>query len=371
MQPSPRPRPPCCRPPCRSSPGYGRSVWLVALVVLLSARPLPARDVQLRLEPVSTLGPETLAVVINEADPASVEVGEYYAARRGLPGANVVRVRFTAGTPVLGVEEFARVRAEVSGKSPPEVQAYALAWTLPYRVGCMSVTSAFTFGFDEAFCAVGCQPTRQSPYFQSSARRPHQELGLRPAMLLAGSSVEAAKRTIDRGVAADATRPAGTAYLLSTADRARNVRASSYSEITEKLGAFVRVETIEADALTGRDDVLFYFTGKARVPDLDTLRFRDGAIADHLTSNGGTLVDSPQMSALEWLDAGATASYGTVVEPCAFPQKFPHPGVVIARYLAGETLIEAYWKSVLWPGQGVFVGEPLARPYPSLRFVLE
>ena len=172
-------------------------------------------------------------------------------------------------------------------------------------------------------------------------------------------------------VAADATRPAGTAYLLSTADRARNVRASSYSEITEKLGAFVRVETIEADALTGRDDVLFYFTGKARVPDLDTLRFRDGAIADHLTSNGGTLVDSPQMSALEWLDAGATASYGTVVEPCAFPQKFPHPGVVIARYLAGETLIEAYWKSVLWPGQGVFVGEPLARPYPSLRFVLE
>jgi hypothetical protein len=26
-------------------------------------------------------------------------------------------------------------------------------------------------------------------------------------------------------------------------------------------------------------------------------------------------------------------------------------------------LIEAYWKSVAWPGQGIFIGEPLARPF--------
>jgi hypothetical protein len=69
------------------------------------------------------------------------------------------------------------------------------------------------------------------------------------------------------------------------------------------------------------------------------------------------------MSILRWLDAGATASYGTVVEPCAFTQKFPKPGIVIERYTQGESLIEAYWKSVAWPGQGVFVGEPMASPY--------
>jgi xylose isomerase len=33
------------------------------------------------------------------------------------------------------------------------------------------------------------------------------------------------------------------------------------------------------------------------------------------------------------------------------------------HYLSGDTAIEAYWKSVVWPGQGVFIGEPLARPY--------
>ena len=59
------------------------------------------------------------------------------------------------------------------------------------------------------------------------------------------------------------------------------------------------------------------------------------------------------MSGLAWLDAGATASFGTVVEPCAFPQKFPQPAIVMRRYLAGETLIEAYWKTWRVPRRAV------------------
>jgi hypothetical protein len=41
--------------------------------------------------------------------------------------------------------------------------------------------------------------------------------------------------------------------------------------------------------------------------------------------------------------------------------------VAIGRYLQGETLIEAYWKSVLMPGQGIFIGEPLAAPFRQLH----
>jgi hypothetical protein len=39
----------------------------------------------------------------------------------------------------------------------------------------------------------------------------------------------------------------------------------------------------------------------------------------------------------------------------------------MAHYLNGEALVEAYWKSVLMPGQGVFVGDPLARPFGGVR----
>ena len=40
------------------------------------------------------------------------------------------------------------------------------------------------------------------------------------------------------------------------------------------------------------------------------------------------------------------------------------------HYLNGETLIEAYWKSVKMPGQGLFVGEPLASPYKGCKLEL-
>jgi hypothetical protein len=33
------------------------------------------------------------------------------------------------------------------------------------------------------------------------------------------------------------------------------------------------------------------------------------------------------------------------------------------HYLSGDTLVEAYWKSVLMPSQGLFIGEPLAAPF--------
>jgi uncharacterized protein (TIGR03790 family) len=70
-----------------------------------------------------------------------------------------------------------------------------------------------------------------------------------------------------------------------------------------------------------------------------------------------------QMPITDWLNAGATASYGTVEEPCNFSEKFPRATVLVSRYSQGDSLIEAYWKSVAWPGQGLFVGEPLAKPW--------
>jgi uncharacterized protein (TIGR03790 family) len=304
-----------------------------------------------------------LALVINASDPASVEIGEYYAARRHLLFSNVIRVRFAPGASTLTRDEFNAVKESVDEQTPSHVQAFALAWTTPYRVECMSITSAFAFGFHEDFCAEGCAPTRSSPYYDSSARLPFARHNLRPAMMLAAASLADAKALIDRGVRSDGSAPAGTAYLLSTSDSQRNVRARYYQLAESQLLGRVTVRRLMQDELFDVQDVLFYFTGVERVSGLETISFLPGAIADHLTSSGGQLIGSPQMSALRWLEAGATGSYGTVVEPCNMPQKFPHPAVVARHYLAGETLIEAYWKGVAMPGQGVFIGEPLAAPF--------
>jgi uncharacterized protein (TIGR03790 family) len=304
-----------------------------------------------------------LAVIINTSDPLSVQIGEYYAAQRRISFQNIIRVAFPPDRTALTREEFDEIKATVDRKSMHSVQAYALTWAAPYRVECMSITSAFAFGYDPAFCEPGCKPTRPTRYFNSRSSLPFAQLGIRPAMAIAATSFEQAKALIDRGVESDGTFPAGAAYLLSTTDVARNVRSAFYPDAKRVVNGRIPVFILKRENLKYVNDVLFYFTGRSSVEGLPTLRFVPGAIADHLTSSGGALTDSSQMSALRWLEAGATGSYGTVVEPCNLPQKFPNPAVVAGHYLHGDTLIEAYWKSVAMPGQGIFIGEPLAAPF--------
>lgn len=305
-----------------------------------------------------------LAVIVNVADPLSVRIGAYYAVQRRIPSLNIIKVDFKPGKTGLTRQEFAAIKMEIEQKTRRGVQAYALTWAAPYRVECMSITSALALGFDPAYCAEGCKATRQSVYFNSPAVLPYAQLHMRPAMAIAATTFEQAKALIDRGIISDGSYPTATAYLLSTSDKARNVRSNTYPLVERMLGRGpVRAHRAEQDVLRHASDVLFYFTGRERVEGLSTLHFVPGAVADHLTSVGGMLTDSTQMSALRWLEAGATGSYGTVVEPCAIPQKFPSAPIVIGRYLQGETLIEAYWKSVAMPGQGIFVGEPLAAPF--------
>jgi uncharacterized protein (TIGR03790 family) len=317
--------------------------------------------------PRSGISAGELAVVVNQLDPLSERIAAYYQKRRNIPDSNIIRVAFTPGKRQMSAEEFARVKRAVDAATGDHIQAYALAWKAPDRVDCMSVTSAFALGFDQAWCAEGCRLTRRSPYFNSASTRPRSDHGIRPAMLLAAEDFTDAKKLIDRGVRADGRLPRGNVYLLDTSDRHRNVRAAFYPAVEQWLGERLPVHRVRADSIKGRSNILFYFTGLARVPDIATNHYLPGAIADHLTSAGGNLAGSRQMSALRWLEAGATGSYGTVVEPCNFTAKFPHPALVIAHYLQANTLIEAYWKSVEMPGQGVFIGEPLAQPFRGFR----
>jgi len=338
----------------------GLILWVLPILALADAPAFPRPELML---PTQSLGPAELAVVVNDRDPLSRRIADYYVGRRAIPAANLVHVAFDPGRSLMPVDEFAALRAKVEQATPATVQAYALTWAAPYRVGCMSITTAFAAGYDAAFCAKGCRMTKPSPYYGSDSSRPFDDLGWRPTMALAGTNFAEVKALIDRGVASDGTRPAGTGYLVKTSDAARSVRAASFDRARSLFGSAVRLRRIDADSISGRQDVLFYLTGARQVRDIRANRFLPGAIADHLTSTGGKLTDSHQMSALEWLRAGATGSYGTVVEPCNFTSKFPDPVELIGRYLNGATLIEAYWKSVRMPGQGIFIGEPLARPF--------
>ncbi len=313
--------------------------------------------------PQTALNPSKIAIIVNDSDELSRKTGAYYRKQRNIPLKNIIHINFKPGRTNLSIAEFRRIKQQVDNTTPPHVQAYVLTWLKPYRVTCMSITSAFAFGFSQDYCAQGCKPTKLSPYFNSASRAPYDDYGIRPTMVLAGTRFEEVQKLIQQGMDSNNTMPNGTAYLMDTHDKNRNVRSIFYDNVIKYMKNNIEVKRIKGQALKNKKDVLFYFTGLIRVPGIETNQFLPGAIADHLTSTGGQLTDSKQMSIMQWIKAGATGSYGTVVEPCNFPQKFPHPLVVIDKYTQGESLIEAYWKSVAMPGQGIFVGEPLARPY--------
>ncbi|MBW8848175.1 MAG: TIGR03790 family protein [Burkholderiales bacterium] len=312
-----------------------------------------------------------LGLVINTADPYSVTVGEYYAKRRGIPAEQIVRVQLPLRSSLTRAE-FTALDEALRSQMPENVNGLALAWVQPYAVECNSLTSALGMGLQPDVCAHSCAPTRASPYTSYFGARPWVVIGLRPTMQIAARSVPAAMAMIERGMAADHTLAAGApepavAYLAATPDGARNVRERLFPPAGGVPGAAgFEVALVRSEALPPLRRTLVYETGLAHVSAPLGGEWLPGALADHLTSFGGQL-DKPagdgQMNILDWIDAGATASYGTVSEPCNHVQKFPHPQVLIQAYAQGVSALEAYWHSVAWPAQGVFVGEPLAAPF--------
>ncbi|MYM25910.1 TIGR03790 family protein [Duganella sp. FT135W] len=309
------------------------------------------------------LKPSQLALVINDDEPNSVEIGEHYRQARNVPAENVVHVRIPNHPRKLDAEQFRQLKEQIEAKLGPHIDAVLMVWTAPYAVECNSITSAFTMGFDPGVCEAPCGPAKPNLYFNAVSAHPQAEHGMRLSMLLPTDSVAAAKALIARGMASGFSVPTASAYYLTTSETARNSRAPFFPRAglvpTRKLA----IKRLNADALVNEKDVMIYQTGMARVDKLETLQFLPGALADSLTSFGGDLYGTGQMSSLRWLEAGATASYGTVTEPCNYWQKFPQPTVLLSHYLRGVSAIEAYWRSVAWPAQGVFIGEPLAAPY--------
>jgi uncharacterized protein (TIGR03790 family) len=334
--------------------------------------------------PAPTFTSANLAILVAEGDATSEAIAAAYQRARGIPDSQVFRVPVPrSGGATLSAGEFEALKTTLDARLPATIQATLVTWAQPSRVvgSCaMSLTSALAFGYDAGYCGSTCRATTATAYYDNDTRQPWTDLRMRPSMMLGAATLTEAEAIIARGVAADgrwrasATHPAsGQAVLIRTDDVARSVRYLDFQSLVPSPVARLSVNYINnflgtaSNFVTNQNNLMFYFTGLVSVPQIETNTWLPGAAADHLTSLGGmTEPGAPnfgQMPITAWLRAGATASYGTVEEPCNYLEKFSRASLMIRRYARGETLMEAYWKSVRSPGQGLFVGEPLARPW--------
>ena len=329
-----------------------------------------------------------VVVVVNQRSTNSVQLGNYYCARRQVPPQNLLRLTNWSG----GNVEWTRADFTNDLVNPlfallsqrqwaPQIDYVLLSMDIPYRVteggSENSTTAALFYGFkaDTAPPDPSLPPSCSLPPASSNSYA-FSEAAFRAAlpdtapaqpflaMMLTASNLPQAQLIVDQGVAGDGSFPTQAVYLAKTTDVFRNVRYQLFDDAVfdaRLLGVSSLLRTNQ-DSPDGLANLLGYQTGLYQF-QIQPNTFVPGAMADSLTSYGGVIfTPNDHTTLLAFLNAGASGSYGTVVEPCNYLEKFPSP-LNYFYQARGFSLAECYFQCLQNPYQGLLIGEPLAAPF--------
>ncbi len=349
------------------------------------------------LTPGLAQGPHEILLLANSRSELSMSVAKEYARLRRVPAANLIVLDIplkdgrapNAMTPEAFTEQIwnpARQSAERGG-----IAEHILAWVyapdFPLRIASdppVSLTGA-TFvrnripDSDTVKRGLYANPLFAGPMRGSGRQRLSRSLDMArllagdamplPAMMLgiAGPQANTEQEilaALRRGAASDGTRPSGTVLFVTGEDIRARERAWQFEGAVREL----RERNIRAEILDtfprNRDGILGLMAGAARLDTAGAGQFLPGAMADHLTSFAAAFDADNQTRLTAWIRAGATLSSGTVTEPYALWQKFPHARFFV-HYAAGCTALESFSQSVRDPLQLLLAGDPLARPWAA------
>jgi uncharacterized protein (TIGR03790 family) len=334
-------------------------------------------------------------IVVNQASSNSLALANYYAEHRQVPPQNIFRLtNWTGGNVGWDLVDFTNklafplLGALQSRGLTQQVWQVLLSMDIPYRIdnyaagsGWNSTTAALLYGFKPfttpppglpASCSL--PPLSANSYAFSELPFPEAppDTAITNAFLafmLTSDSLAKAKVIVNRGLASDRSYPTQQVFLAKTTDTARNVRFYNFDD------AVFNARVIGDNALartntnsTAFTNLLGLQTGLANFT-VNPYAFVPGAMADSLTSYGGTIFNNQgQTTLLAFLDAGAAASYGTVVEPCNWLEKFPSP-LNYFYQARGFSIAESYYQSLANPFEGLLVGDPLAQPFARPGYV--
>jgi uncharacterized protein (TIGR03790 family) len=193
-----------------------------------------------------------VVVVVNQNSTNSVQLGNYYCERRGVPPQNLLRItNWTGGSVEWTTSDFTNslVNPLVSMLSSRgltnQIDYVVLSMDFPYRVvqsgaesGKNSITAALFYGFKTDDCSNNCPegiPGCNLPAASSNAYAGSEGIFRQTPPIAAGSNswlvtmltssnLAQAQAIIDRSVAGDGAFPTQMVWLAKTSDLARNVR---------------------------------------------------------------------------------------------------------------------------------------------------
>lgn len=332
-----------------------------------------------------------VAVIINDQSPASVQIGEHYARRRGIPSENVVRVSIEPADTITRQRyaldlEAPIARAFARSRLQDRVLYIVLTKGIPMRItgtvglkgSSASVDSELTLLYRRMTGrAVPPQGPLDNPFFAGDdagvPRAPfsHEDHDIYLVTRLDGFTVEDATKLIDRAQTPD---PTGAIILDQRAHARSEIPDRWMAEAADAIrsSAVGRLVVLEdsAAAASQSGPALGYFSWGSTDPALRDrpvdLAFVPGSIAAMLGSTGAATFDpTPEATrpmAGDLVRAGASGVAAYVAEP--YLQSSFRPQVLFPAYLSGLTLADAFYSALphlSW--QSVVIGDPLIRPF--------
>jgi uncharacterized protein (TIGR03790 family) len=357
----------------------------VLIVFLLFGTPLYSQTV------------ENVLLVLNEASPESMDVGMYYAQKRGIPPTNLLRIKTTAeesisreeferqiDSPIAAwlIRNFAQDRIlyivltkgipiRVNGTSGPDgtIASVDSEITLLYRklVG-QQIPPA---GFVKNPYFLGEAPITQAKQFN------HTEQDIYLVSRLDGYNSADIRALIDRGAA-----PSRDGKIVlderGTPAQKGDLWLQQAADLLGKAGFGDRVILdTTGKVLTDIKQVLGYYSWGSSDPAIRIrhfgFEFVPGALAGmYVSSDARTFKESgdwkigdsgpPQSLAADLIHDGVTGIAGHVAEP--YLEATIHPNILFPAYLSGFNLIESYYLSMPYLSwQTVVIGDPLCAPF--------
>ena len=366
-------------------------------------------------------GPENLFLVINPRQPDSVTVANHYAALRNIPSSNLFYLPFdsTGGTDIetfrtsilkpineaidrRGLAEQIDgivyssgfpVSIDFTAEVPPEIREKILGPPQGSLTGLTYLSNAVNKKFAYGYLSLqsnnymrqidkGTQPQPTHSFRAWYGWSPQGALlesgGERYllSMMLAvntnpGNTLQESLADLRLSSKADGTKPKGTIYFSETKDVRSTTRTPQFAEAIKELKALgVAAETISEIYPRGRQDIAGAVLGFAdRNHITEDVRVIPGALIENLTSFGGRFDKGHGQPLLtQFLRLGAAGSTGTIAEPMAVPNKFPHAFSQV-HYARGCTLAESLYQSVHAPYQLLMVGDPLCAPWANIPVI--
>ena len=348
---------------------------------------------------------DNVLVVINDASPASVQIGEYYIRKRAIPQDHVVHLK-TATTEGISRAEYGRTVEGpidswlVAHQLTDKVLYIVLTKGVPLRIDgtsglqgtVASVDSELTSGLSAARRQPGASPSSAAwptPITLArsrSRRRSRSAVSTSDIYLvtrLDGYTVDDVLKLIDRASAPSTTGKivldqraslldaGGDRWLQQAADRLRQ-GASSDAVVLDMSKSVVSTD----------GPVLGYYSWGSNDPANRLrhfgLQFAPGAIAGMFVSTDGRTFTEPpadwvpggtdqrgygsQSLAGDLIRDGVTGVSAHVTEP--FLDATIRPQILFPAYLRGFTLAESYYLAMPFLSwQTVIVGDPLCAPF--------